>query len=817
LRQLSKSILLLFIAVLFLIFLSVPIGPVPPLGKFLDPAVGFWSVVRQNALPSKTGFTIAGLQHEVTVIIDRRGVLHIFGDSEQDVFAAFGYLQAKDRLWQMDIQYRFAAGRLAEILGKWALARDIYQRKLGLLVTAQQTTAQLDSSCQEYQMLQAFVGGINQFIRKLSYRDYPYEFKLLNYQPEPWTIEKVVMVNVMMGYLSRTMEDFRFSNLPQLFSSQEIAELYPLFSPVTCPIIPESGQTSEPEEIAAADSPDAAGKLNFEPDFATPVWNHSFAEWQEFGSNNWVVAGSKTATGKPILANDPHLGLDLPSVWYEAHLNCPGFDVYGVTLVGEPFVVIGFNRHIAWGMTNSGWDVTDFYRETFDNRNHDHYRFNGSWQPVKKIPQTIHVKDAPDTTITLEYTHRGPVLSRDNEFYSMSWTGNQTHFDGVAVYRLNKAKNYEEFREALKFYHCPAQNFIYADVEGNIAITCAGKNPIRNQGKGRIVRDGSDDRFDWIGYTPFARLPFSLNPKQGYLASANQQPLNRPEPYFGWRWPSTYRARRIKALLEQSTVIDVKDMMKFQTDVYAVRAGVFVPYIIRAFDRSPLTAGQEKIDSVLFYLKNWNYEMSKDQVGATIFERFMRNFKINTWADHFPEHGKRYLVPGESVLERLTTSNPDSKWFDDTRTPAVENRDDIIRKSLVETVRQLTEELGPAVSHWQWKRYHRTMIPHLSRLKPLGIAPFPNDGGTGTLNVGPGRTNSFGPSWRMIVSLTEPIRAWGVYPGGQSGNPASKHYCDFLDTWKNKQYFELLFPKTPSDIAPDMIETRMTFSAGGSR
>jgi penicillin amidase len=521
-----------------------------------------------------------------------------------------------------------------------------------------------------------------------------------------------------------------------------------------------------------------------------------------------VVAGSKTRTGRPILANDPHLGLQLPSVWYEAQLNCPDFDVYGVTLPGEPFVVIGFNRYIAWGMTNCGWDVTDLYRETFDNERHDHYLFKGNWHPVEKIPQVIHVKDEPDTTIILEYTHRGPIIARTGEYFSMQWTGNQINFDGVTVYYLNKARNYNDYRQALQFYGCPAQNFVYGDLEGNIAITCTGKNPIRKNGFGRSVTDGSNDQSEWIGFTPFQELPTSLNPEQGYLASANQQPINQAEPYFGWDWPTDYRARRINTLLKNHNQLDAKDIMRFQTDVYAVRAEVFVPFILQAFEKQTDLLKDAAIDSMLHYLKNWNYKMRKDEVGATIFDSFMNNFISKTWTDHSPECG--FLLPNEFIIERLAKNDPGSKWFDDVTTPEKEDRDEIIRRSLLDTKNQLTAELGPMISSWKWERYHKTSIPHLSRLKPLGIDPFPNNGGIGTVNVGPGRTNSFGPSWRMIVSLEQPIRAWGVYPGGQSGNPASKHYIDFVETWKNEQYFKLLFPEKPSDLSPEVIESQIS-------
>lgn len=809
-KHILKSIFISIITIALLIILSTPFAQIPPLGKFLDPVIGFWRVAWQDEVPKSSEIDIQGLKSEVTAAFDKRGVPHLFGNHEFDVFTAIGYCHAGDRLWQMDIQYRFAAGRLSEVLGRQTLSTDIEQRKLGLLVTAQRIVASLDSNVAEYKILQAYANGVNHFIDELSYTLYPYEFKLLNYCPEPWTIEKTVLVNVTMGYLSRSMDELYFSRLQQIFSEQDLEELYPLFTPIDYPIIPDYNAKLGSNPLTQTEHSNPVKKQNSDKNCAQNNWNDLLKKKEHFGSNNWVVSGSKTTTGKPILANDPHLGLELPSVWYEAHLNCPQFDVYGVTLPGAPFIIIGFNRYIAWGLTNCGWDVTDLYQETFDNQTHDHYLYNGNWQPVEKIPQVIHLKNAPDTTIVLEYTHRGPIIQREGKYYSMQWTGNQTHFDGVSVYWLNKAKNYEDYRQALKFYNCPAQNFVYADVEGNIAMTCAGKNPVRRNGFGRAIADGNTDQFEWISYTQFQQLPSSLNPEQAYLASANQQPINRPEPYFGWNWPTDYRARRINELLKNNNAIDIQDMMKFQTDAHAVRAEVFVPYIFNAFQNWKDLSSNMLLDSVLYYLKNWNYEMRKQEVGATLFDKFMRNFRANTWQDHFPESGRGYLWPDELILEQFTRNAPNSKWFDNTETSERENRDDIIRRSLIEAADQLAEEFGDSVGKWKWKRYHKTTIPHLSRIRVLGIDPFPNNGGFGTLNVGAARTNSFGPSWRMIVSLENPIRAWGVYPGGQSGNPASKHFIDFLNTWKSENYFEMLFPEKPYNLLAKNIESLVT-------
>ena len=806
-----SALFYLLVTIFLIIILSAQYGKIPPLGKFLNPFSGFWRVAWLDDYKSLTKVEIPGLQDNVTVLLDKRGVPHIFGSDEQDVFSALGYLHARDRLWQMDIQTRFAEGRVAEIAGRMSLAQDIYQKQLGLFKTADEIVTQLDTTTKAYLSLKAYTSGVNSFIQRLSYRDLPYEFKLLNYSPEPWNIKKTVLLNLMMGYLSRTFDDLYFYHLQKIFSKQELEVLYPLFLSIPYPIIPDKSvktfsrlkkHLSGIQQNVAAFS-----------DSSAELWSMFKAESYGFGSNNWVVSGDKTVSGYPILANDPHLGLHLPSLWYEAHLVCRQFKVYGVTIPGAPYVVIGFNENIAWGMTNGGWDVTDLYRETFDSDEHNSYLFNEKWQPVKKIKQTINIKGEKDTTIVLEYTHRGPVISRMGKTFSLQWTGYNTNFSGISLYQLNHAKNYHDYQQALKKYHSPAQNIVYADKKGNIAITSAGLNPIRRNGRGRTLVDGSTDQYDWIGATPFNALPRSFNPSQGYLASANQQPHNSINPYFGWNWPSDYRARRINEFLKINDRISISDIKQLQTDVYSLRAEFFVPFILNAFEQKKSHRSDKKTDSVLTCLRQWKYQMQKDQIGPAIFTEFMKRYRKNIWLDSFPESNVRYILPSNYILERLTKFNPNAIWFDDLTTKKVEHRDDIIRKSLIEAIENLENELGSSIEKWTWGCYHQTRIPHLLRLKPLSVAPFPSDGGAATVNVSPGRTSSFGPSWRMIVSLENPIRAWGVYPGGQSGNPASKHYLDFLEHWKNSEYFELLFPESISELPDSLIESRIHFSA----
>ncbi len=795
----------------FVYVLSRSFGPVPPLGQFFDAYSGFWHSAWEDDFPKLTEIQTADLQAKVEVIFDGRFVPHIFCSNESDVYFSMGYIHARDRLWQMDIQTRFTAGRLAEVVGKEALGSDIRRRRLGTTRTVENIVSNLKEDSQIFQALTSYSNGVNYYIDQLSEKNQPFEFKLMNYRPEPWSVEKTVLINLMMADLSLTWDDLYFSELKQIFSRQELEQLYPLFSTIDYPIIPE--QKSAASFHKKADTTSIKVNLSLEKD--ENLWTRSRVNESGFGSNNWVVSGKKTKTGAPILANDPHLGLQIPSLWYEAHLNCPDFNVYGVTLPGAPFVVIGFNEHIAWGMTNGGWDVTDLFRMTFDSQQHNSYLRNGKWEPVEKMSETIQVKNAPDTTIVVEYTYYGPVIDFRGEIYSFQWTGNLIGFGGTSVYLLNRAKNFADFQTALKNYTVPAQNFVYANVGGNIAMTCAGKNPVRRSGLGRSVSNGNSDAQDWLSFTPFSDLPQIYNPDQGYLASANQQPLNRREPYFGWNWPSDYRARRINQILEKTDQIDANMMQQFQTDAFSVQAEKLVPYILNSLKRGDSGNGNSKIDTVFNVLNSWNFEMRKDEIGATIFTEFLRHFKHAVWSDHFPDTKRWYLRPSNLVLERLVQSDPNSKWFDDTTTPEIETRDQIIVQSMHLALDKLSEMFGPDVQEWQWKNYHKTTIPHLSKLPPLGVEPFSNNGGSGTLNVGPGRVNSFGPSWRMIVSMGQPVRAWGVYPGGQSGNPASRHYMDFLEPWQNEEYFPLLFPKHRNDISETEIESTIIFFQQG--
>ena len=833
----GRSFLLLFLTIVVVWFLAIGHGMLPSLSQFFDPIHGVWKVAQRANHPRNQTTIHDSLTAKVTVVRDHRGVPHIFAKNDIDMAFAFGYVQAQDRLWQMEMQARLAEGRVAEIAGIQALESDKLYRRL-CLADAARATMEAMQDTDTFKLVMAFTRGVNTHISQLKKSDLPFEYKLLNFTPESWKpLNLFLLLKLMAWDLSGGFIDLRLAFVQEKLGDAAAYELFPANRPYEIPIIPDNiGAPSlkrgkihstsfhlyKQDEILLSGLVPSQNFLCC-PDFSLNSLLRVQKDWclfqeklwdaekiqnkrQFLGSNNWVINGSKSATGHAILANDPHLSLTLPSIWYEAHLVTPDMDVRGVCLLGTPGIIIGFNRHIAWGLTNVGADVSDLFIEEFDSELHEKYRYKGEWLPVEKTTEIIKVKGAADIELTIEKTHHGPVRTRDNHTMAIKWVGYEPSQELLTYYKLNKAKGYDDFVDALRYYSCPAQNFAYADIDGNIAMWCAGKYPIRRNGDGRVPVDGTTDQFEWTGYIPFEEIPHILNPPQRFLASNNQRPANTDYPYYlGWKWYGAYRSRRINDLLKSNSNISFEQMQEFQCDNVYTLALSLLTHIVRVAEQHK--DDNKQLNTLLEHLRDWDGSMKKELVAPRIFVMFMDLFIENTWSDEFSVLGNQKMWPDKTILEKLTHDDPDSHWFDDIRTEKRETRDDIILRSLLDTYAHLAEFAGNDSRAWQWGRSNRARIGHLSELPALGFPPFPTDGHWETLNVCGGLKNTHGPSWRMVVELAENGRRVGVFPGGQSGNPVSPHFDDGVETWANYQYFELTMPRTPEEIPDDRIES----------
>ncbi|MBM4187310.1 MAG: penicillin acylase family protein [Gemmatimonadetes bacterium] len=800
--------------------LLLPIGRLPPLGPLLDPAGGVWATAGAAEFRDRT-IAFRGLEAPVEAVVDRRGVPHIFAETELDAYRALGYLVARDRLFQLELQTRAAAGTLGELIGAAALPLDRNARALGFGRMAERGLAGLDSADLLVRSIRAYGEGVNAWIDGLRPADLPLEFRLLGKRPTRWSDARSVLLFAQMA-LTLASNDV---SLDKVRVARRVGwaaadALFPVNSPIQEPIQPvgDSLRRMVAAPIAPPGPPDTT---------ALAIGSRAGPRDDDrSGSNNWAVMPRRTAANRTLLAGDPHLQLTLPSIWYQAHLVVPGqFDVQGVTLPGAPWVVIGFNRHIAWSMTNTGADVNDFYRETVDDRDRPtRYRVDGEWRPIELRSETIRGPRGETLAVdTVRFTHRGPMRQVGGEWVSMAWVIYGDRVVAAEFLAVARAKTAAEFLEATRGYVAPAQNMLVADRRGTIAIRSTGHYPIRPaDGRGDVVRDGSLSANDWQGMVAAEYYPFSLNPERGYLTSANQQPVHPGVNgrYLGADWPSPWRAIRINRLLAADSQVTPESMGRFQTDPISERGLAFREVLLgRGSDSARLAGAGPEVKAARALLAEWGGSYARDDRRAVLFEAIMAELNRRTWDELAPrdsasEDADPPARPSEAVLYALT-ADAASQWWDQVATTQVERRDDIIEASLAAALDSVTRRHGPPSGDgWRWGATHQANINHLLRLPALSATGLEVDGGPSTLSPSSG-SGTHGASWRMVVELGPMVRAWGVYPGGQSGNPVSKHYRDLLPAWQRGALDTLAFPAEATEVAsPDH---RWVFRPGRAR
>ncbi|HEX5170113.1 MAG TPA: penicillin acylase family protein, partial [Cyclobacteriaceae bacterium] len=531
------------------------------------------------------------------------------------------------------------------------------------------------------------------------------------------------------------------------------------------------------------------------------------------GSNNWAVSGSKTATGSPILCNDPHLNTTLPSIWYAIHLNGPDVNVMGVSLPGAPGVIIGFTDSVAWGITNAQRDLVDWYRITFKDKQCNQYLLDGKWKDVTKRVEKINVRDHGTFTDTVSYTKWGPIPF-DNNFrphdglrdYAFRWIAHDPSLELLTFYRLNRAKNYNDYMRALDYFSSPAQNFAFASVSGDIAIRVQGKFPVRRKDEGKFLLDGSKSSDGWQAFIPFDQNVMSKNPSRGFVSSANQYPADDSYPYYITATSyEAYRNRRINDVLTKLSEITVRDMMSLQNDNYNLKASESLPVFLQSIDRSGLLQNSpdtalntEAVKEAYAILKSWDYVNNKDSEGAAYYEAWWDHLMPMLW-DELNNKDLDLIRPTTYNTIRLIKEYPRLDFFSIARdTVQGGNLQDMLTRSFLAAVASVEQwKKENKKSKVRWADYKDTYIQHLARIEALS-AHVQHGGSRNSVNAS---SRTHGPSWRMVVSLEKSgIKAYGVYPGGQSGNPGSVHYMDMLEHWSNGKYFNLSFPHRPDDM-----------------
>ncbi|MEO6167205.1 MAG: penicillin acylase family protein, partial [Chitinophagales bacterium] len=761
-------------------------GSIPPIGKLLSPFTGFWQNNESGNI-SSVELAIESLQAPVKVLIDNQLIPHIFAGNNHDLYLAQGYIHAKYRLWQMEFQTHAAAGRISEIIGEKALPYDRQQRRFGMVFAAENAEAAMMTDPLMKEAATSYTEGVNAYINSLDPKNLPIEYKVLDYQPEPWTTLKCALLLKYMTYdLAGGSSDLAVTNVLKQYGQTAIDSLFTSHPYLNDPIIPVGTAwdftplpipTAPQQWIASVPSP----KFDHTPN-------------PDNGSNNWAVGGSRTASGYPILCGDPHLGLNLPSLWYQMQLIGPDCNVSGVSLPGVPTIIIGFNGRIAWSETNVDADVLDWYSVKFRDDTHQEYFYNNQWKKTTMRMEVIKVRGEKDIIDTVVYTHHGPIVMMGDqslmrgdfpEGFAMRWLGHDRSAELNTFLLLNRGKNYDDYVKAMSYFECPAQNFVYADADNNIAIWVNGKFPLKWKGQGKFLMDGSKPENDWQGWLPHDHDPHVKNPVRGFVSSANQLSTDSTYPYYiNWQMDAPMRGHRINQQLERMDQVTSESMRALQFDNKNMVADFLKMEMISAVNQASLNDLQKL---QLQLLINWDGMADAGSLSQTVFNQWWTYLKRAIWNDEFGKEGFEY--PDTDISLQTVKYDINKYWIDNINTSDKESLSKLINQSFIDAIDTLERKFGANTKDWQWAEVKNTHINHLLRIPALSRTQVITPGNSGIVNAS---GYDHGPSWRMIVELGKQPKAFGIYPGGQSGNPGSPFYENLIDPWSKGQQKEIL-------------------------
>lgn len=801
-----KLLLALAVTVALILVLNIKLGQAPPFGKFLNPFTGFWQNAESVKAWKDEEARLEGLKEKVKVYFDDRLVPHVFAKNDEDLYYMQGYITAKYRLWQMEVQTHNAAGRTSELVGEKTLENDRLQRRIGLGYGAEVAEAYIAKDPESQKLIAAYCKGVNAYINSLKPKDYPLEYKLLNYSPEEWKPVKVaLLLKNMANMLSVYEYDIENTNFIAQYGEENFKKLYPETWPGDDPIVP-AGTVFETPVAPALPADTGQSRL-----MSAATYHNVLQKPDEInGSNNWAVNGTKTKSGKPMLCNDPHLQLMLPSIWYEMHLVCPGMNVYGATLPGSPAVVIGFNDSISWGVTNAGRDVRDWYRLKFKDDTHNEYEYNGQWLKTERRIEHHKVSGKGEFLDTVLYTRFGPVVFDDSygtapnkKYLAMRWTAHLPSNEFKTFYALNRGHNYNDYLKALENYTCPAQNFVFASRSGDIAIKQQGKFPIRSKAsrQGEFISDGTTSVDEWTEFIPNPANPTSTNPARGFVSSANQHPTDSTYPYFypGVGSYEQFRNRRINKILTEANGIDVPFMEKMQNDNYNLFAEEALPVLLRYLDSTKVTKDQQV---ALDRMRSWDYFNNPNATGAVYFEEWWITLRDSLW-DEMSDPKNPMKRPNQVATLAFLQSDSISPFYDLHTTPQPETRNELVTLCFINAMKKLATQYKNLNDVADWGTHKATKVAHLAKIDALSSLNVYSGGNLGIINA---TNSSHGPSWRMIVDEGN-MQGYVVYPGGQSGNPGSKFYDNMVSTWAAGKYYQANFISTGEQLGNKKLFT----------
>jgi penicillin amidase len=777
-------------------------------------------VMIRRPFPKTDGtLNLPGLQAEVQVYRDEYGIPHIYAQNEHDLYMAQGYVHAQDRFWQMEFWRHISQGRISEIAGEATIDSDIFIRTMGWNRMAQAYVDYYEQEQPEYMtILNAYSEGVNAYIDQ-NRNQLSINQTVLGLVNEPWEIEPwepvhtvgwgVVMSDDLGGNWS---SELRRTELIKELGESKVASLLPFYPYDDRPVmVPTSAMPDLMDGESSSWLRELDTAVNWQNINTTIVGskpNLGYLGTAPFvGSNNWVISGDHTESGLPLLANDPHLGIQMPSIWYEIGLHTPGNNVVGFSFAGVPGIVIGHNDHIAWGVTNVGPDVQDLYIEKINPNNPNQYEFMGEWRDMDIIQEVIKVNGGDDVTIEVKLTQHGPIISdlRDNvnDPLALKWTAQEPSRVLQSVILLNNAKNYDDFREALRYWDGPSQNFVYADTEGNIAYQTPGLIPIRKAGNGLVPVPGWTGEYEWEGWIPYEKLPHLLNPDWGYIVTANHAVVDEDYPYLiNLYWADGDRGQRITDMIteviDRGDKLTVDDMARIQFDSYSMLAQDYLPLF------KGLSSEDADVQAAIERLRGWDGQLRRDSVPAALFEVFYYHLAQNMLADDVGADNVDRVH--SRVFMHDMAAQPNAIWWDDVTTTEKETAETIILQSLADTTAWLTEKLGDNMNDWTWGSLHTaTFVSAPLGQSGVGLieslvnaGPIPVDGGPSIVNATSYSWSNIAavtghPSMRMIVDLSDWDNMKTVIPTGQSGHPTNPHYTDQMPLWQNGQHHPMWF------------------------
>lgn len=824
---------------LFLLILLTGLASLALYWTFYRPLPDYGSTLRME-----------GLRQPVEVHWDTYGVPHIYAENRQDLWFALGYVHAQDRLWQMTLSQMAAEGRFAEFLGKELLPYDRLTRTIGFWRIARRMERELPDSTRA--VLRAYSQGVNSYTER-NRKSLPIQFSLAGMEPLEWNPTRSLAMARLMAWELNLSWKAEIANalLREKLSPQQYRELFPDREPL--PAEPPAEGEGRPAGGAGADTAGApglsSGRLASELLPAVRL-NEQLRRLLGFGgtrvgSNAWAVRSSKTETGEPLLAGDPHLALEIPGKWYEVHLNVDGRNLTGATLAGAPAVILGRNDHLAWSMTNVMLDDTDFYVEALHPDDPGRYLADSleegaAYEPFVRQREVIRVRNGGDTLFTRRLTRHGPVISDihpdssalGGRVVSMRWTGHDNSRELEALMGMGWARSREEFLEAARRFRVPAQHVIYADRDDNIGRYTLGAVPLRAPNPAAF-RPGWDPEMDWRGYLDFGELPHEENPESGWVANANNDFAGEGFPhYLSVYWHEDARYNRIRQYLEENETVSPALFRAMQNDTYSTYAAGMVDYILPVLE----TAGDPALEPAVSYLENWDYSYMPSETAASIMDLFLINFSRNVLADEtgMENYASWIRFSGQPVraLQRFTRQG--SSYFDDVNTPGRETEREVILHSMRQALDSLRAGHGPEPVEWRWERLHTlTLRPPLfgeaasDSAAPAALrmivnnllskGPYGTGGHAMSLNNGEYRWNKpfdmvVGASIRRIIDLSDPGSTLSILPTGQSGNPLSAYYGDQTESWLEGEY-KLLY-RDSTLFRQTQVETMRLLPAG---